>query len=679
MNKDDDRARQEFTGEAEELLDTLSRDLAEFESQGQNVRPELVNKIFRNVHSLKGLAGMLGFAEISELSHNLEDMLDKLRMGKIAISRDVIDLLYDAIDSLNRLVLAIHDPSVAGLVDLTRLTSRIHQAVTAQPVQITGDPLSDLALDEHTRRSLTEYEEHRLIENVKSGRHVVVVEVTFDFADFDEKLRQLSATLSDAGEVISTLPALDSSGGTGISFRLLVGSKLDAAAVGAIAAGAKVTSLRKGAVQAPAPAPAPEARAQPAAPQEAEEDVSLRSLSTTVRVDISRLDHVMNIVGELIIEKTQLENVARSLAAQRGTSSELSKITRNLDRRLSDLQRSVIEIRMVPVGQIYSKLSRTVRKVARELNKEIELVLRGEDTELDKMMVDELTDPLMHIIRNAIDHGIEPAAEREAAGKPPVGRVTLTAYQQGNSVVIDVHDDGRGIDPARIRDVAARKGLVSAGDDIDAQRAYEFIFAPGFSTAASVSEISGRGVGLDVVKRNIQTLKGSIDVISAAGQGTTFRIMLPITLAIIQALIVRASGEKFAIPLTSVEESLRIHSKDIRTVERREVFTLRETTVPLLRLTDAFNLRGNGAETPETKHFVVVTRSGEKSIGVLVDALVRQQEIVIKSIGERLKSVPGVAGATEIGESEMILVIDVGSLIEKFGGRARQARAAAHV
>jgi two-component system chemotaxis sensor kinase CheA len=413
----------------------------------------------------------------------------------------------------------------------------------------------------------------------------------------------------------------------------------------------------------------------------AEEDLSLRSVSQTVRVDISRLDHVMNIVGELIIEKTQLEALTRAISMQqvRLASHELGKVARNLDRKLNELQKSVIEIRMVPVGQIYTKLARTVRKVTRELGKEIELVLRGEDTELDKMMVEELTDPLMHIIRNALDHGIESAEQRRAAGKPAVGRITLLAYQQGNSVVIDVSDDGRGIDPERIRQTALKRGLVAEDEPIDAQRAYELLFMPGFSTATAVSEISGRGVGLDVVKKNIQELmKGSIDVISVPGTGTTFRIMLPITLAIIQALIVRAGDEKFAIPLTSVEESMRIYGRDILRVERREVFNVRETTLPLLRLSDAFNLDDSKPTTPESKWFVVVTRAGEKSIGILVDALVRQHEIVIKSVGERLKTIPGIAGATEIGEGEIVLVVDVGTLIESFGGRAREARAMVH-
>jgi two-component system chemotaxis sensor kinase CheA len=673
MTREDDRARQEFTSEAEELLDALSRDLVELEAQGTNVRPELVNKIFRGVHSLKGLAGMLGFADISDLSHTLEDMLDKLRMGRVTITKELIDLLYDAVDSLNRQVMSLSDPTLAGLVDLKGLISRVHQAVTNQPQQKEADLLSELTLDVQTKKSLTEYEEHRLIENIKAGKYILSIQVGFDFADFDERLRALTASLSEAGgEVISTLPAMDSTGGTGIAFRLLYGSMLNEAAVAAIAPEAAVTSLRK--LTAP-PTAVEESGQIPEAP--VEEEMSIRSLSQTVRVDIGKLDHVMNIVGELIIERTQLEALTRSPEVQqvRMLSHALTKISRNLDRKLNELQRSVIETRMVPVGQIYSKLSRTVRKIARELNKEIELSLRGEDTELDKMMVELLADPLMHIIRNAIDHGIEPPDERVKAGKQPAGHVTLNAYQQGNSVVIDIIDDGRGIDPQRIRDEAVKKGVIGAADIVDADRAYELMFAPGFSTATSVSEISGRGVGLDVVKRNLQEMKGTIDVISALGQGTTFRIMLPITLAILQALIVRAAGEKFAIPLTSVEESLRIYSRDIRTVERREVFTLRNSTIPLLRLADAFNLGSAHDRGPDAKWFVVITRAGEKSVGILVDALVRQQEIVIKSIGERLKSTPGIAGATEIGESEIILVIDAGSLIDHFGGRAREIRA----
>jgi two-component system chemotaxis sensor kinase CheA len=658
MPRDEDRARDEFTSEAEELLDSLSRDLADFEAQGQNVRPELVNKIFRGVHSLKGLAGMLGLARISDLAHGLEDMLDRLRMGRLAITRELLDLLFDSIDTLNRLL----DPNAS--VDVAPITSRIQQMVNRQQQRSDDDPLAALALDDQTRRSLTEYEEHRLFENVRANKNIFSVEARFDFSDFDQRLRALTATLTEAGEVISTLPAADKSGGNGIAFRLLCGTDGDEAAIAALAPDATIVSLRKS-----------------APPEASEEEVSLRSISPTVRVDISKLDEVMNIVGELLIEKTRLEALTRNAGAAapgRPQAATLQHISRNLDRKLNEMQKSVVEMRLVPVAQIYAKLARAVRKLARELNKQIELVLRGEDTELDKRMVEELTDPLMHIIRNALDHGIEPALEREVVGKPAAGRITLLAYQQGNSVVIDVSDDGRGIDPETIRRVAVQRGLIAAGEVVDAQRAYDLLFAPGFSTASAVSEISGRGVGLDVVKKNIQDLKGSIDVMSTPGQGATFRIRLPITLAIIEALIVRAAGEHFAIPLTSVEESLRIQSTDIRTVERREVFTLRDTTIPLLRLSDVFQL--DDVHGDDRKWFVVVTRSGDKVTGLLVDALVRQQEVVIKSIGERLKSVPGVAGATEIGEGEIVLVVDAGSLIEQFGARGREARArAAHV
>jgi len=670
MTKDDDRVKEEFTSEAEELLDALSNDLVEFESQGRNVRPELVNKIFREIHSLKGLAGMLGFVQISELSHNLEDMLDKLRMGKVEISRDLLDLLYDAVDSLNRLVIAIHDPSMEALVDVPRLTSRIHALVSQKAPEQKGDPLAGLEIDEQTKKSLTEYEEHRLVENVKSGRAIYLVEVTFDFSDFDERLRAITALLSPLGEVISTLPAMDSSGGSGISFRLLYGSDADEAAVVDMAGPeAKVRSLRTG---MSAPAVAEDAIVvEPGV----EEDFTLRSMSRTVRVDIGKLDHVMNIVGELIIEKNHLEGVTRTLQNQRMVSHELVKISRNFDRKLNELQKSVIETRMVPIGQIYSKLGRTVRKVARELRKEIDLVLRGEDTELDKMMVEQLTDPLMHIIRNAIDHGIETSEQRTASGKSATARVVLNAYQKGNSVVIDVIDDGRGIDPEKVKQVAVKRGLMNPKETIDLARACELLFTPGFSTAAEVSEISGRGVGLDVVRKNLQELKGSIDILSEIGKGSTFRIMLPITLAIIQALVVRAGDENFAIPLTSVEESLRIRAREISTVERREVFSLRNFALPLLRLSDAFQVRdGRDTSSPDTKWFVVVTRAGERMVGILVDALVRQQEIVIKSIGDRLKAIPGIAGATEIGENEIILVVDVGSLIDNYGPTARMIR-----
>ncbi|HJT17413.1 MAG TPA: Hpt domain-containing protein, partial [Thermoanaerobaculia bacterium] len=383
---DDDRSREEFTGEAEELLEALSSGVAELEAQGASARPELINKIFRDVHSLKGLAGMFGLTDISDLAHKLEDTLDRLRMGRVAITKQLVDLLYDSIDVLNRLV-------GGNTADVDALVARIQSLVEA-PQQKAPDALKDVALDEQTRKSLTEYEEHRLTENVRAGKQIYSIEQRFDFSDFDTRLRSLTSKLNESGEVLSTLPSVDPSG-TGIGFRLLFGSTIEEKTVAAIAPDAKIKALRQ-------------------LQQREEEEPSLKSASPTVRVSIGKLDALMNVIGELHILARRLEK------------------NRDINRKLNELQKLAIDLRMVPVGQIYSRITRNVRKLARELGKDIELILRGEETELDKMLVEEISDPLMHIIRNALDHGIEPAQERLAAGKDAKGRITLTAYQRGN-------------------------------------------------------------------------------------------------------------------------------------------------------------------------------------------------------------------------------------------------------
>lgn len=665
MSRQDDRARQEFTTEAEELLDSLARDLTELESKGTAVRPDVINNIFREVHSLKGLAGMLGFTDVAELAHVLEDLLDGLRMGRVAITADLLEILSDAHETLTRYVGAMHDDGLA-VPDAEPLLRRIRALMHGSPEKDL-DPLEEIDVDEQSRRSLTEYEEHRLRENITSGANIYAVSVTYDFSDFDERLRALTSALNDSGEVISTLPAMDATGGNGISFRLLYGTSLtESELVTRAGEGAAIRSLRKPAPGVPAGALADE------------EELSLRSMSSTVRVDISKLDQVMNIVGELIVERTRMEMIARSLqsAEARPIARELTRISRSLGRKLDELQKSVIDTRLVPISQLYSRVTRAARKLARELGKEVDLITRGSETELDKLTVEELADPLMHLIRNALDHGIETPEERRAAGKTERGSLTLDAYQRGSSVVIDIRDDGRGISPGRVRERAVQRGLISADEELGLAAAIDLLFQPGFSTAEQVTEVSGRGVGLDVVRKNIHDLKGTIEVLPGQNGGTTFRIVLPITLAILQALIVRAGSEVYAFPLTSVDELVRIGSPDIHTVEGREVFFLREQNVPLLRLSDAFGIERSGEVEGDfnRKWFVVVTRSGERLAGIMVDEVLRQQEIVIKPVGERLSAIPGIAGATEIGESEVILVVDVASLVGTYGDTARARR-----
>jgi len=411
-----------------------------------------------------------------------------------------------------------------------------------------------------------------------------------------------------------------------------------------------------------APNAAPGAATAEASPEGA---LTLRSLSDTVRVDIRKLDGLMNIVGELVINKTTIIKISRDLIAQAGTAGiggDLQKAARNLERNLRQLQQGVINSRMVPIGQVFSRLNRVVRKLSQEFLKKIDLRMHGETTELDKLMVEDLADPLLHLVRNSLDHGIELPEVRERAGKPARGVIELRAEQRGNHIVIEIEDDGGGIDLERVRATAVRKGLVDATAAMDERQLLDLLFLPSFSTKESASQVSGRGVGLDVVKTNVARLGGMIDIETELGVGTRFTITLPITLAIIQALLVGVGKEIYAIPLNAILESNRLLSSQIRTVEKREVTRLRESTLPLLRMADIFGLP-RAAENQ--KMFVVVVGLAEKRLGLVVDSLRGQQEVVIKSVGSVFRNTPGIAGATELGDKRAVLVLDVGALIDE--------------
>jgi two-component system chemotaxis sensor kinase CheA len=373
----------------------------------------------------------------------------------------------------------------------------------------------------------------------------------------------------------------------------------------------------------------------------------------------------MNIVGELVIAKGTITEIAETLRVEgHGLGSDLSKATRVLERRLSELQKGVMEVRMVPVRQLFDKTARVVRKVAHDMFKKIDLQIRGADTELDKLIIEDLSDPLVHIIRNSVDHGIETPEERVAAGKPETGNLRLSAAQKGNHVVIEISDDGRGIDPEKIRRKALERGLIDEKTELSREEVYDLLFMPGFSTADKVSEISGRGVGMDVVKSNISALSGMIDIDSRVGEGTTLSITLPITLAIIKALIIRVLDNEFAIPITSVMETLMVEPASLRTIEGREVMELRQSTLPLVRLSRLFNFPSSREPTSDN-FFVVVVGMAEKRLGLIVDELLGQQDVVIKPLGNILSFVKGFAGAAEMGNRKTILVLDVGGLMSE--------------
>ncbi len=653
------KAVKDFLAEAEEIIDQLGLDLVGLSdfSDTDEYNPDLVNSIFRGAHSLKGLAGMFGFLEIGELAHNLENLLDSLRLGKVALNQSVMGVLFDSMDLLGNLVRSAGSGTPdAGLI--SQAVNRINACVSAQKAEAES-PLSRLGLPPKLLGTLTEYEEHRLLENVKRGRKIYSIRASFSLATFDQELGELTELLKKEGEVISTLPSAGGGLGGGIDFEILYGTVKDADELNAMVEGENVTVTR---IDAADRAVAPEAVEAPAAGGE-EASLTAKSFSRTVRVDIAKLDELMNIVGELVLSQSTVSELAARLK-QEGYSTlanELAKAAKGLERKLTDLQKGVMDIRMIPVGQLFEKMSRIVRKISREQGKKVELKMFGADTELDKLIIEDISDPMMHIIRNAIDHGIELPDERLRNGKDEKGTIRLSSFQKGNHVVIDVEDDGRGIELDKVKRKALEKGIIQSIDAVSDRDALEFLFIPGFSTSDTVSEISGRGVGMDVVKNNIAAVSGMVDVESKPGEGCRVTITLPITLAIIKALIIGSVGRKYAIPITSVLETIMVERKDVLTVERKEVIQLRDSTLPLLHLGDFFEIEQGKGNTDT--FFVVVVGVAEKRLGLMVDDLLGQQDIVIKSIGETFKGFRGISGAADLGDQRTILVLDVGGII----------------
>jgi two-component system chemotaxis sensor kinase CheA len=651
-----DRPIGEFLAEAEDILESANRTLMAIEGgqSGPGGNAEQVNGLFRALHSFKGLAGMFNLKSHADLAHKLEFLLDEVRLGRLGLGRETLDVLTDTLNLLGRLV---HQLGTGEELESITPSLGLIDRLLAERSAGAGDRtlLNQIRIDEALLQVLTEYEEHRLKENIREGKNLFLVRVSFAFAEFENGIRTLTEALKALGEIICTLPTAGT--GDGIGFTIMVGTT---ATREALAAAIPVPN----AVLEPVPR-LDSAKMTDARPETA----SLKTVSNTVRVDIHKLDSLMSCVGELHIIKGEIGRIAsdlRSLQGFTGVAVSLSKAYKNLERRLNEIQEGILDVRMVPIGQIFTRLVQAVRKYAREAGKEVDLEVQGEETELDKLMVEDLADPLMHLIRNAIDHGIDLPEMRHRLGKPERGLVRLTAAPKGNHVVITIEDDGRGMDPHVLLAKAKEKGIVEPGADLDPiadrKEVLDLIFLPGFTTRELVTEISGRGVGMDVVKRNVARLSGMIDIQTETGVGTSFILTLPITLAIIKALLIEAGGLRFAVPLASVLEILRVRPEQIETIETREVMAIRDDTVPLLRLTDAFGIAAVGQ--PE-QLFVVLVGLAERRLGIVVDGLKGQQEIVIKPLGKRLAETPGIAGATELGDKRVVLVLDVESLIER--------------
>ncbi len=678
----------EFLSEAQEVIEAFSRNLLQLDAQQRTGEfdPDLLNAAFRAIHSLKGLAGLFGATQISGLAHALESTLDSLRLGRLPLSQPALDVLFEAVEVFQSML------AVFGLEDTESTTS-------AQPLLARIGALSpdadedggpeDLAgLDPAILGVLTEYEEHRLRENVRLGRRLYRVHAAFDLLAIDVGIESLKGRLKEFGEVITYLPSADAGSDDRIELDILLGSEstLSDIATGVVEEGVRVYALEPPSDAAPAPVVDEPSTPTPASNPgihhddgiemvDASTSMSLRSISQTVRVDLERLDVLMNLVGELALVQANLSGTlesVRALARSADVSRELQTHLRTMDRKLSLLQQSILDVRMVPLGQVFDKLARVVRKLGREAGKDIRLMITGADTELDKLIVEELSDPLMHMIRNCIDHGIETESERTSLGKGSTGHIELRAFQKGNRVVIEVEDDGRGMDWRMIRDKAVERGVLTESEsrDMPRQEIIDLIFVPGFSTKEVATEVSGRGVGMDVVKTNIARLSGLIDVDTVPGRGSQFSITLPVTLAIIQALVIETARQTFCIPLNSVLESIMVSAADIETVEGHEVVSLRGKTLPILHLSRIFELQTNYRYMDPARIYVVIVGLAQHRVGIVVDELLGQQDVVIKPLGRALRGVPGIAGATELGGGRTVLLLDVSVLVEEALGRS---------
>jgi two-component system, chemotaxis family, sensor kinase CheA len=693
MSESGERAKEEFFSEGQELVEVLSRSLLSLDEALADERdePGLVNEAFRAVHTLKSLAGIFGAKALAALSHRLEDALDEVRLGRLLLTRELLDVLFHAVEMYWQLLAHEREPSGGAAPDVDGVLERLARI---RPDNSSAKLEQQLDFDTSLLSVLTEYEEHRLRISVAAGLELFKVRVRFDLATIDKDLEEIKSKAKPLGEVITYLPTGEMASADAIELDLLMASGSGLEELTEVLGGAN-TSIepilrRQGkAVQISiAPnnklTPLPTAtfpdttQVLSAASVAAEIDAArnslpipaaklgMRSVSRSVRVDIRKLDLLMNAVGELAIVKSALARIGEQVRADgdRRLGSELQRLQRSFDRRLLELQEGILEVRMVPLSQMFERLTRVVRQISRDVGKDIRFVVTGGETEIDKLIVEELSDPLMHIVRNAIDHGIEGVERRLSMGKPRAGTIALNAYQKGNHVVVEVEDDGGGVNAKFLVERAVSLGKLSMEDarQLTRKDVLALMFLPGLSTRDQANDFSGRGVGMDVVKTNIGRLGGVIDLESEVNIGTKITVTLPITLAIVSALLVHVAGRLYALPLNAVSEAMVLDHQAIRVVDGKEVQSLRGASLPLCYLRRLFRL--SHAREP-SKEFVVVATIGSRRLGLVVDELLGQQNIVIKALGATLCDVRGFSGATELGDQRLALVLDVASIIEE--------------
>ena len=687
-----------FLDESHEHLQSLNEGLLSLEENPEDI--SVVNDIFRNAHTLKGMSATMGYNKIAELTHEMEDVLDLIRKEQLKLDEDIIDTLFKCLDSLEQMIDSVAGGDSEDVVDVSDLVTKLSSISKGEPAPAAAAPAApaaeaapaaDAAPAAVSSIPLSDTDISMLRQAKEGGMIGVHIQVTLSETCLLKSARSYMVmnALDELGDVIKSVPPAEDLEQEKFehSFDVLMVTGADKKAVeDALSTISEIEKIvvevvdpDKPAEAAPAPAAAPAAAApaapapaapapKPAAPKPASKPAAAKPAaaaakkghqSQSVRVDIDKLDTLMNLMGELVINKVRLEQIG-----QAHRLGELTETLEQMDRVTTDLQNIVMKVRMVPVSAVFNRFPRMVRDVSKELNKEINLTIEGEETELDRTVIDEIGDPIMHLLRNSLDHGVEHPDDREAKGKPRTGEVGLIARHEGNNVVIMVTDDGSGIDANKIRKKAIEKGMISQedADKLDDADAVRLIFLPGFSTAEQITDISGRGVGMDVVRSKIESLSGHVDVETKIDEGSVFKIKLPLTLAIIQAMLVKVQEEIYAIPLGSIDSTINIQPTDIKTVRNREVIVLRGEIIPIIRMEETLQI-------PHVKDsdeiFVVVVHAGEAKAGIVVDNLIGQQEIVIKTLGNLFTGLKMFSGATVLGDGRVALILDVATMMQQ--------------
>ena len=690
-----------FIDETREHLQSLNEQLLILEKEPGNT--DTINEIFRAAHTLKGMSGTMGFKRMQNLTHNMENIFSEIRNGKMSVTANIVNILFDGLDALENYLATISNTGDEGTEEYAEIISQLDvclkQGLGEIPAAPAAAPVAAAAAAEEKKEATADnaakekfrsfkyadHEKHAMNEAISTGQHAYGITVFIQETCLLKAARAFLVfkTLEGIGTVIKSEPAVQDIEDERFEFdfsMVLITKENMEAVKKAILSVSEVDSVYMSEIKAEevvmpkeetvekkmetTGAPVAAAQAAPAAQEKKQaEKTSKPVVNRSVRVDIEKLDDLMNLVSELIIAKNGLVSINNADDTVKQNNSGFNEQIEYLERITTNLHTSVMKVRMVPLESVVNRFPRMIRDLSKKLNKKMELYISGEDTELDRTVIDEIGDPLMHLLRNAADHGLESDEERTALGKPETGSIILNAFQEGNNVVIEIKDDGKGINAQKIKEKAISKGTITAeqGEAMTDKEIIDLLFRPSFSTAEKISDVSGRGVGLDVVKTKIESLGGDVEVRTTVGQGSNFIIRLPLTLAIIQSLMVELGNEKYAIPLGSIQTIEDVPVSDVKYVQTKEVINLRGNVIPLIRLNEVLDVESSKAKD-ENLTVVIVTK-GDKLAGFVVDNLIGQQEIVIKSIGKYIKNSKMISGATILGDGEVALILDVNTLV----------------